>query len=995
VSVGAGGEGLVYQARRTVAGDERVVALKMHTNLSFDDFEWFMARAEALSEIDHPHVMHLEDVFVGTALIDDDDPPDDAFTVMYTVANWIPGLTLPAAIEATSKSRGLGWVAQVARAAGYLHDFRSAEAPAGIVHRDIKPSNVRITPDESAVLIDFGIARPHQEGDHTEGAGTYLWRAPEVVGGPGEPGPASDAWGIGGLAYWVLTADPPRLEGAAAARELLVPAARAAGLVDAKGIGRSISRLLETHPEHRPRDLSRWADDVDRRVARKRAPYVVRVATAACALLVLAGGVAAGVDLSRVSVAPSARQSIQLAGDTQRVLPHDAQLGSLLSLASYIRSPTDQARAAMATALQQPLESVLHGGGSVTAVSYNHDGTRLVSGNSAGNVTLWNTATRTAIETVRVNGSVTGVAYDPAGALIVIGDSGGTVSVWDTADGRIRWTRDVRRKVTSVAFSPDGYSVAIADVAQGPSRQGDAIVWDPVTGAEVSKKVPSPTAPFDNSATTIAFDPTALAVVAFGASNGSIDLWRPAIGNVDQLSIPNDAKAVTSIAFSPNGKSLVAAYVGGEVGVWNMANRSPGELPRVIGTGGSVTSVAFGPDGQTVVAAYANGIIKVWRTAGAPGSAQVIGVGHRVSSVTSSPDGKTFAVGDSAGDVVLLSEAEKAVRTLDTGPHVLVDSVAFAHSGRILATGDTGGDVQLWETDDDAKIGSIVGDGSQVFSVALDAGGLHVAAGQKDDAVTVWGTLTQSRAWTSADTFANYSVAFSPDGRLLAVGNSGGQILLLDSGTGVRESAPLINPEHSGSIRSIAFGHDGRELVSGDDNGYVTVWSVATKRPVGKPILVSKSHIVRSVALSPNGRYLATGDDSGSLTLWDVDTHARIWTSRDHHRILSVAFDPDGRVLVTGDAGGNVAGWDAATGLRLSPNLDVGGQVFGLAFTSDGSTVAAAAQPTATLIPSFVVESSPAELARRLCAEVSGNLTPGQWSTYLGRTPYEDVCPTS
>jgi WD40 repeat protein len=217
----------------------------------------------------------------------------------------------------------------------------------------------------------------------------------------------------------------------------------------------------------------------------------------------------------------------------------------------------------------------------------------------------------------------------------------------------------------------------------------------------------------------------------------------------------------------------------------------------------------------------------------------------------------------------------------------------------------------------------------------------------------------------------------------------------LDSGTGVRESAPLINPEHSGSIRSIAFGHDGRELVSGDDNGYVTVWSVATKRPVGKPILVSKSHIVRSVALSPNGRYLATGDDSGSLTLWDVDTHARIWTSRDHHRILSVAFDPDGRVLVTGDAGGNVAGWDAATGLRLSPNLDVGGQVFGLAFTSDGSTVAAAAQPTATLIPSFVVESSPAELARRLCAEVSGNLTPGQWSTYLGRTPYEDVCPTS
>jgi len=995
VSVGAGGEGLVYQAVRTVAGDERVVALKMHTHLSFDDFEWFMARAKALSEIDHPHVMHLEDVFVGTALIDDDDPPDDAFTVMYTVANWIPGLTLPAAIEATSKSRGLGWVVQVARAAHYLHDFRSADAPAGIVHRDIKPSNVRITPDENAVLIDFGIARPHQEGDHTEGAGTYLWRAPEVVGGPGEPGPASDAWGIGGLAYWVLTADPPRLEGAAAAREILVPAARAAGLVDAKGIGRSISRLLETHPERRPRDLSRWADDVDRRVARKRAPYVARVAATAGALLVLAGGVAAGVDLSRVSVAPSATQSVKLARDAQRVLQHNPQLGSLLSLASYIRSPTDQARAAMASALQQPLEAVLHGGGSATAVSYSHDGTRLVSGSSAGDVTLWNTVTRTAIETVHVNGPVTSVAFDPDGALIVIGDGRGEVSVWDTASGKIRWKHDMGRKVTSVAFSPNGYLVAIADVAKGPSRQGYAIVWDPATGADVSTKVPSPVAPYDNSATSIAFDPADQALVAFGASNGWIDLWQPAINKVNELFIPNFGKAVTSFAFSPNGRSLVAAYVGGEVGVWDTVDQSPGALPRIIGTGGSVTSVAFGPDGQTVVGAYANGNIKVWRTADAPGTPQVISWDHRLSSVTSSPDGKTFAAGDSAGDVVLVSDAEKAVRVLTTAPQVMVDSVAFARSGRILATGDTQGGIFLWDTTDDAEIGSIVGDGGQVFSVALDAGGLHVAAGQADNQIALWDTLTQSTVWTSADNFANYSVAFSPDDRLLAAANSGGRIELLNAGTGTRESAPLINPEHSGSIRSIAFGDGGRELVSGDDNGYVTVWSLATKRPLGKPIVVSKGHIVRSVALSTDGRYVATGDDSGAVTLWDVDTHARIWTSRDPHRIFSVAFDPDGRALLTGDAGGNVAGWDVATGHRLAPNLDVGGEVFGLAFESDGSTIAAADQPNATLIPSFVVESSPAELARRLCDELNGNLTPGQWSTYVGHTPYEDVCPTS
>ena len=173
------------------------------------------------------------------------------------------------------------------------------------------------------------------------------------------------------------------------------------------------------------------------------------------------------------------------------------------------------------------------------------------------------------------------------------------------------------------------------------------------------------------------------------------------------------------------------------------------------------------------------------------------------------------------------------------------------------------------------------------------------------------------------------------------------------------------------------------------------MWSVATKRPLGRPILVSRGQIVRSVALSPNGRYLATGDNSGAVTLWDAGTHARIWTSRQAHHIFSVAFDPDGRALVTGDAGGNVAGWDVATGDRLAPSRHIGGPVYGLAFSTDGSTIAAAAEPEATLIPSFVVESSSADLARRLCDEVNGNLTPGLWSKYVGRTPYEDVCPTS
>jgi serine/threonine protein kinase len=287
VNIGDGGEGLVFRAIGQFGDQERDVALKMHTSLTLEDFDRFSLRAQALSEIDHPNVMHVIEVFLGTGLVDRQESPDDAFNVMYTVADWIPGLSLPSALEATDAACGLRWVAEIARATSYLHNFRSEDSPEGFIHRDIKPSNVRIDMNERAVLIDFGIARPHKKGDLTEGAGTYLWRAPEIVGGPGEPGPASDVWGVGALAYWVLMCEPPRLEGAETARKILEPAARHATFVDPPGLSHTISELLETHPKDRPTDLLHWARQLELSVVGRRRRHTRRRLIVVAALAVV------------------------------------------------------------------------------------------------------------------------------------------------------------------------------------------------------------------------------------------------------------------------------------------------------------------------------------------------------------------------------------------------------------------------------------------------------------------------------------------------------------------------------------------------------------------------------------------------------------------------------------------------------------------------------------------------------------------------------------
>src|SRR5712692_10031711 len=112
VNVGDGGEELVYHAIRESDGVE--VALKMLTALTLDDYDRVAGRAALMAEIDHPNVMHQIETFIGTALVDVDEPGEDDFGVIYTVADWVPGVPLADAVQAATAKRALGWVAQIA-----------------------------------------------------------------------------------------------------------------------------------------------------------------------------------------------------------------------------------------------------------------------------------------------------------------------------------------------------------------------------------------------------------------------------------------------------------------------------------------------------------------------------------------------------------------------------------------------------------------------------------------------------------------------------------------------------------------------------------------------------------------------------------------------------------------------------------------------------------------------------------------------------------------
>jgi len=268
-SAQTGGEGIVYCAVQATTGDR--VALKLLTSLSAGEWERHRSRSAIFEIVRHENLMEHREVFVGCPLIRPGDPapPDDEFDLSYTVSTWVDGVALSEVATGASVEEKLRWIDDVGRALDHLHGVRGPSTPAGVAHRDVKPSNIRVRDDGRAVLLDFGVARP-VDGDLTEGLGTYMWNAPETLGGSPEPaGAAADAWGLGALAHWLFVGDPPRLDGAASSRERIERSLRPH--LDARVIAKAVAELLESEPGRRPHDLARWSSRLRHRRAQRPA----------------------------------------------------------------------------------------------------------------------------------------------------------------------------------------------------------------------------------------------------------------------------------------------------------------------------------------------------------------------------------------------------------------------------------------------------------------------------------------------------------------------------------------------------------------------------------------------------------------------------------------------------------------------------------------------------------------------------------------------------
>ncbi|NUT96184.1 MAG: protein kinase, partial [Saccharothrix sp.] len=618
------------------------------------------------------------------------------------------------------------------------------------------------------------------------------------------------------------------------------------------------------------------AEQAGQLAARKRTRRLrTLVAALSVLLLVAAGAIVVATNLGQDARAQRDRAeesgqlnlSRQLAAEAALARGVDPRRSALSALGAWQAGQTAESRSTLLTAAVDGYRGRMTGHqGVISSVAVSGDGKILASGDNAGSLRLWDVEKREQIAELDGGGGwFRTVSMSEDGKLLATANPDKkTVSLWDVE--KREKIRDVPGSGIDTVLSRDGTEVATFN-------DRGLVVYNTKSFAE--RAVLTVTSP--SIFLAMSPDKTLLALT----DGNNVQVRRISDG-ATVATLTGHTNTVQALAFDPTGPTLASAATDGTVRLWDTGTWTTRDT--LSSPEGSLTSVGFAAKSGTIVASGNGTSVYAWDPASHVLVARLATRSVTTFGITVSSDGHTLVGGDSLGEITVWQLG----RTVMGDRHGSAIAVALHPDDELMATVDGAGFLELWDTTTGDLVKRVKAHEGAAYDVDFAPDGKELATSGEDGAVVVWrvSDVVEQRRFSRPGTVMA-SMRYSPDGKQIAVAGRSpatskedrDEILLLrsaDLSLSPQRRSTRGEPRNDESKTvdtnyptGIAFSPDGKTLAVPLSAGKVGLWNLVDP---GAELTILPGHdgIAIDADFSPDGATLATGGSDRIVKLWRV-----------------------------------------------------------------------------------------------------------------------------
>ena len=411
---------------------------------------------------------------------------------------------------------------------------------------------------------------------------------------------------------------------------------------------------------------------------------------------------------------------------------------------------------------------------------------------------------------------------------------------------------------------------------------------------------------------SVSFSPNADKVVFSTCDSKKVVVWDMLSkrNNIHEMS--GHSALVLSTAFSHDGEKIISSSIDNTIKIWDAKTYKL--IKTITGHTGPVRTAFFSSDDKYILSSSNDSTARIWDARNYKEIKKFVGHNAIILSAKYDKTNERIVTSSSDGTVrVWNAKTGKSLQALrDTlNKNEYYSDAVFSPDGTFVYAAAHGGTIKRWKWESGNIDKVYYGHSSGVHSLSLTSDGkTMVSVGEEN--IIIWDALTGNvHKELNLHKTTVCQVSISYDDQLIVSGSPDGKVIVWRDLKEIPLEKNII--QLNGGVTCSIYSPDGKYLISGLDDGTISVWDLTKDREKARMKIHTSN--VTTLSYSPNARSFASASDDGLIIIWDAETGKPLLTLYGHTwSVNSLSFNLEGSIVASTSYDGSVRLWDVLTG---------------------------------------------------------------------------------